>query len=260
MPAPMTLPIVSDWFRMRDVAPGLVQIDEPYAHEFVRGNIWWRQGRDRDLVVDTGLGAASLKQALRTVALTQARPWREPIVVLTHGHLDHAGGAAEFEDVRAHPGDIPAAVSSLHAPTFARELGIDADPGIPDGLFVTASPRNDWDPARHDVGHIAAAPLLGGQIVDLGDRQYEVLHLPGHTPGSLALFDRVHGELFSGDVVYDDQLLDSLHESDVTAYRQSMELLSELDVDTVRPGHGSSFDEYVLRRILSTYLERPHRA
>ena len=250
----MTLPVVADWFRMRDVAPGLTQIDEPYAHEFVRGNIWWRQGRDRDLLVDTGLGIASLREALRALTATQGRPWREPIVVLTHGHLDHAGGAAEFQDVRAHPGDVPAAVTSLHGPTFARQLGAKPDPSLPDGMLVSASPRVTWDPRHHDVGEIATAPAEAGDIIDLGDRQYEVLHLPGHTHGSIALLDRANRELFSGDVVYDDFLLDDLHESDPEDYRRSMDLLGGLDVNDVRPGHGSSFDRYVLHRIIHAYI------
>lgn len=252
----MTLPVVTDWFRMRDVAPGLTQIDEPYAHEFVRGNIWWRQGRDRDLLVDTGLGIASLRQALRTLTATQGLPWREPIVVLTHGHLDHAGGAAEFEDVRAHPGDVPAAATSLHGPTFAQQLGAKPDPSLPDGILVSASPRAAWDPRHHEVGEITTTPAEAGHIIDLGDRQYEVLHLPGHTHGSIALLDRVNRELFSGDVVYDDFLLDNLHESDPEDYRRSMDLLRRLDVNDVRPGHGSSFDHYVLQRIIRAYTSR----
>lgn len=249
----MTLPIVSDWFRMREVAPGLTQIDEPYVHEFVRGNIWWRRGSDRDLLVDTGLGIASLKEALRTMAAVRGRAWREPIVVLTHGHLDHAGGAAEFADVRAHPGDVPAAVTSLHGPTFARQLGVDPDPSLPTGMLVSASPRVTWDPEHHDVGEITAAPTEAGHIIDLGDRHYEVLHVPGHTHGSIALLDRANRELFSGDVVYDDHLLDDLHESDAHAYQRSMEMLGGLDIDVVRPGHGSSFDRFVLQRIIHAY-------
>lgn len=249
----MTLPIVADWFRVRDVAPGLTQIDEPYAHEFVRGNIWWRQGRDYDLLVDTGLGVASLREALRAMAAAQGRAWREPIVVLTHGHPDHAGGAAEFQNVRAHPSDAPAAVTSLDGPTFARQLGVKPDPSLPDGLLVSASPRAMWDPAHHEVGEITTVPAMAGDIIDLGDRQYEVLHLPGHTHGSIALLDRLNRELFSGDVVYDDELLDDLHESDARAYRRSMELLGGLDIELVRPGHGSSFDGYVLERIIRSY-------
>lgn len=250
----MTLPVVADWFRLRDVAPGLTQIDEPYADEFVRGNIWWRRGADRDLIVDTGLGAASVKALMWAAAIADRRPWREPIVVLTHGHLDHAGGAAEFDDVRAHPSDVPAAVTSLHGPTFASELGLSPDESFPRDLLVTASPRSDWDPAHHDVGEIDAAPLADGDVIDLGDRQYEVLHLPGHTHGSIALFDRTNRELFSGDIAYDDELLDDLPESDVPAYRRSMMRLSELDVESVRPGHGDSFDRSVLERIARTYL------
>jgi len=40
-----------------------------------------------------------------------------------------------------------------------------------------------------------------GDIIDLGDRAFEVLHLPGHSPGSIALFEAATKTLFSGDAI-----------------------------------------------------------
>ena len=47
-----------------------------------------------------------------------------------------------------------------------------------------------------------------GDVIDLGDRAFEVLHLPGHSPGSIGLWDPAAGTLFSGDAIYDGPLLE----------------------------------------------------
>jgi glyoxylase-like metal-dependent hydrolase (beta-lactamase superfamily II) len=98
--------------------------------------------------------------------------------------------------------------------------------------------------------------LVDGAKIDLGDREFTVLHLPGHTPASIGLFDEVGGALFSGDVVYDDILIDDCVGSDVGKYRDSMQRLIDLDVTVVHPGHGDSFGGARLREIASAHLER----
>lgn len=60
--------------------------------------------------------------------------------------------------------------------------------------------------------------------------------------------------LYSGDIVYDGGLIDNLPNSDMAAYRRSMQLLADLDVSVVHPGHGHSFDRPRLRQVAETYL------
>ena len=58
-----------------------------------------------------------------------------------------------------------------------------------------------------------------GDRIDLGDRAFSVLSLPGHTPGSIGLWDEADGTLFCGDAVYaEDPLIDQAPTSDVEAY------------------------------------------
>jgi glyoxylase-like metal-dependent hydrolase (beta-lactamase superfamily II) len=52
-------------------------------------------------------------------------------------------------------------------------------------------------------------------VIDLCDRVFEVLHLPGHSPGSIGLWERQTGTLFSGDAIYDGPLLDELRDSNI---------------------------------------------
>jgi glyoxylase-like metal-dependent hydrolase (beta-lactamase superfamily II) len=68
------------------------------------------------------------------------------------------------------------------------------------------------------------------------------------------LFDPGDGTLFSGDVVYDDVLLDSIAGSDPARYRASLGRLRDLPVRVVRPGHGPSFGRRRLHALIDRYL------
>lgn len=67
--------------------------------------------------------------------------------------------------------------------------------------------------------------LLLGDVINLGDRQLTVLHMPGHSRGSISLHDRENKLLFSGDVVYDGSMIDWLPYSRVSDYIGSCERL-----------------------------------
>jgi glyoxylase-like metal-dependent hydrolase (beta-lactamase superfamily II) len=56
------MPVLNPWYRSRVVADGVVRIDEPAVDDFLQANIWHVRGRERDLVVDAGLGVASLRR------------------------------------------------------------------------------------------------------------------------------------------------------------------------------------------------------
>jgi glyoxylase-like metal-dependent hydrolase (beta-lactamase superfamily II) len=93
-------------------------------------------------------------------------------------------------------------------------------------------------------------------VIDLGDRAFEVLHLPGHSPGSIALFERRSGILFSGDAIYDGPLLHDLPGSSTPDYVRTLRRLLELEVEIVHAGHDPSFGRSRLRQIAETYLAK----
>ncbi|GIM92047.1 MBL fold metallo-hydrolase [Paractinoplanes toevensis] len=245
-----------DWFTRAEVGGGVVRIGEPHVNALLSANFWWLRGTDRDLVIDAGLGVVSLRSAIPGMFE------REPMVLLTHAHLDHAGGAPEFDERAAHPAEaeilaagIPA---SLYGAELYAELGLDAAGEAVPELMIDVLPDPGYDPATYRVEPMTLHRTLNdGDRVDLGGRTLTVLHLPGHTPGSIALLEEHTGTLYSGDVVYDDTLIDDLPNSDVAAYRRSMEFLAGLDVSVVHPGHGHSFDRARLRQLAETYLHPP---
>jgi glyoxylase-like metal-dependent hydrolase (beta-lactamase superfamily II) len=106
---------------------------------------------------------------------------------------------------------------------------------------------------------VRAAPshlVRGGDEIDLGDRRFTIVDLPGHTPGSIGLIDHEDRALVSGDAVYDGGLIDTLPESDVETYLATMEVLRRIDVDVVYPGHGWPFGRARLRELAVEYLRK----
>ncbi|GAA3247850.1 MBL fold metallo-hydrolase [Dactylosporangium siamense] len=244
-----------EWFAQAQVGADVVRISEPHVNELLSANFWWLRGSDRDIVVDAGLGVVALRDAIPGLFE------RDPLVVLTHAHLDHVGGAPEFGDRAAHPAEaglLEAGVpASLYGAELYDKLGIDAAGEPVPELMLDVLPDPGYDPATYRIEPMTVHRTLDdGDRVDLGGWELTVLHLPGHTPGSIALLEERTGTLYSGDIIYDGGLIDDLPNSDVTAYRRSMQFLADLDVSVVHPGHGRSFDRTRLRRLAETYLRR----
>lgn len=97
-----------------------------------------------------------------------------------------------------------------------------------------------------------------GDVINLGDRQLTVLHMPGHSRGSICLHDKDNKILFSGDVVYDGSMIDWLPYSAVGDYIRSCQRLVEMvdkqEVDQIMPGHYNAFGAKRLHRLASTYI------
>ncbi|PKP77943.1 MAG: MBL fold metallo-hydrolase [Alphaproteobacteria bacterium HGW-Alphaproteobacteria-3] len=251
--------IAERWFERREMGDGITLLYESHVHPFIRCNIWFVRGRDRDLLVDTGTGVTSLKDAIADLT-------EKPLAaVATHIHYDHVGSLHEFGTRLMHEVEAPRMAdyrefAALTAEGFPPELraslsGYGLDGGK--GLLVDALPHDGYSldgyrvTSTHATGH-----LKEGDVVDLGDRHFSVFHLPGHSPGSLGLFEAASKTLFSGDAIYDGPLLDELPDSDIASYCRTIRRLRDLDVDIVHGGHDPSFGRARLVEICDAYLAR----
>lgn len=253
----LDLPVADPWFVTAQLADGVTHISEPHVHPLLRCNVWHVRGRARDLVVDTSLGLVPLRH------LVEHELDHELLAVATHVHADHVGGMHEFDARAVHSSeaDLLAAsgVVTLAISTFGpavRQPYVDAGYDVPDLLVDAAPPGglpSDTLPRR------PAPPtrvLDDGDIVDLGDRAFEVLHLPGHSAGSIGLWEATTGVLFSGDAVYDGPVLDELEGCDIPAYVATMRRLRALPVSVVHGGHEPSFGRQRLVELCDAYCAR----
>jgi glyoxylase-like metal-dependent hydrolase (beta-lactamase superfamily II) len=227
---------------VRALDHGITHIDEHHIDPFYRCNIWHLRGRDRDLVVDSGMGVVSLCAQV---------PWlleRKVLAVASHAHFDHVGNHHEF----AHRACHPAEAHILNEPRGDWNLAdrfavVEMFTALPPGGYAQSQYRVQPSPATQLVEH--------GDVIDLGDRVFEVVHVPGHSPGSIALWEKETGVLLSGDAVYNGPLVEDAYHSNTDDYIASMERLSTLPVSVVHGGHFPSFGRDRYRELIAEYLE-----
>jgi glyoxylase-like metal-dependent hydrolase (beta-lactamase superfamily II) len=254
----MSLQIADRWFEFERLSDDIIRIWEPHVIRVAQCNIWHVRGRDRDMLIDTGMGVASLHEAARHLfdkALT---------AVATHTHFDHVGSLHEFPDRIVHRAE--AAVMDRAAATFSM-MRDDHPAELIDTMvrggyeigpcFITALPHADFNLTEFSYPAAPATRTVEeGDVIDLGDRVFQVFDLPGHSPGSMGLWEEATGILFSGDAIYDGPLLDEVPGSDIPAYCETMRRLETLPARVVHAGHDPSFDGGRLKELARAYLER----
>ena len=173
------------------------------------------------------------------------------IAIATHCHIDHVGSFHEFDERLGHVNEADAFASMADDLTFQHLFRTNAF-----GASISALPSpgfrlKDWS--------LRPAPLTqsltDSDRIDLGDRTFTVLHLPGHSPGSIGLLDERDGLFFTGDAVYDDRLVDDIPGASVPDYLRTFARLKDLEFRVAHGGHGPSFTKARLAAIASDYFE-----
>jgi hydroxyacylglutathione hydrolase len=136
----------------------------------------WSDATKRGAVVDPGGDLDLIEQAIASTGMTVEK------ILLTHGHIDHAGGAAELKERLGVPIEGPHRTDLFlleHLADTGRSYGI-------------AGSRNVM-PDRW---------LEEGETIEVGEIAFEVLHCPGHSPGSVVFVNREAGVALVGDVLF----------------------------------------------------------
>jgi glyoxylase-like metal-dependent hydrolase (beta-lactamase superfamily II) len=185
-------------------------------------------GKDAAILYDTGFGIGDLKSMVES--LTDL-----PIIVVnSHNHGDHTLGNPQFPKVHIHELDAPFLSRMMEMPL--REVPAE---DVREYKYVQ---EDMVQPAKYEV-----ETFKDGHIFDLGGGyEFEVFHLPGHSPGGIALLDKKRRVLFSGDaLVWTPILIMSRPGMPITPYhtvekfREGLtRLISRMDAfDTIYPGH-----------------------
>lgn len=166
---------------------------------------------DNEAVVDTGTGNSfpDIKDRL---------PKGIKTIINTHCHFDHCGGNKKFRDC-------------LHAAIAIHEkdkIAVETGRGTMAEMFGESYKVLTADKA-----------LKEGSAIKTRNFSFEVIHTPGHTPGSICLYEKKNKILISGDTLFED----SVGRTDLGGSREqlqkSLDRLAELDVEYLLPGHGT---------------------
>ncbi|HIK55666.1 MAG TPA: MBL fold metallo-hydrolase [Synechococcales cyanobacterium M55_K2018_004] len=238
-------PVCDSWFSTQTINDRLYLITEPHYYWYNRANLWLIKGRSQDLLIDTGLGVSSLRSY---IAGLLDKPL---LAIASHIHFDHSAGMHEFDQRAIHAAEA----SALRTGDDYEALCTPGQGWMQDDHFECL-PYAGFTVKTYTLTACEPTHILNeGDVLDLGDRAFEVLHLPGHSPGCIALYDPQSRELFSGDVIYDGELLDELHCSHIPTYIKTYERLMQLPVETVYPGHYRTFGKDRYHEIIGEYLE-----
>jgi hydroxyacylglutathione hydrolase len=141
-------------------------------------------------------------------------------ILMTHTHYDHAGGAARMKELTQ--------AEILVHPVEGERIS-SGDMTVARACFFDAKMREfEW------------TPIDEGKTIDTGSAKFEVMHLPGHSEGSVGLWERESRSLIAGDTVFADGGIGryDLPTGNLGELRNSIERLSRLDVRNLYPGHG----------------------
>lgn len=249
------LKLADRWYARKAIADGITLIYEPHVHPVLRCNIWFIKGRETDLLIDTGLGLLSLKDAIADLT-------DKPVTALaTHIHFDHVGCLHEFDHRLIHSSEANRMVdyqefSFLTMIPELEDYQTHGDTKDFDDYLINAKPTEDFEIDQYKIASTSITRMLDeGDVIDLGDRHFEILHLPGHSPGSIGLWEDASGTFFSGDALYDGTLLDDLPDSNIPDYLNTMKRIRELPVNVVHGGHEPSFDRNRMIELATAYID-----
>lgn len=180
----------------------------------------------RAFLIDTGMGYQSIKkevEQMTTLPLT---------VLLTHAHWDHIGSVHEFKEASIF--DHPFEVKGVRQGFKSKQIEELTDQAL---FNVGFKPR----PFRA-AGTKSVHLLTADQILNSDTFEIQVLHTPGHTPGSVCFYVPQLHVLFTGDTLYPGPLYAQLPESNLNKYQQSIQHLSHLAQDKllILPGHNAT--------------------
>jgi len=211
------------------------------------------KGSEKALLIDTAYGLTDYR------ALTRELVGDLPLLVAnSHAHPDHNAGNNRFEAVM---------VGKQDAERDKGEVSPKDRADILEFMKDMLKPYPDFDPEAYYPGlSKEVIPLNEGDVIDLGDLKLRVMEIPGHTVGSVALWEKEKGWIFTGDTALTWEVWGQLRDSaPLHIYAESLEKLAALvpELNHVFPAHGvpeAPMGEFMLPPEILTIYARGTRA
>ena len=194
--------IAKDTYLISSAALGPTEDGKSLAPGTATGNSYLIVGEEKALLFDLAVGEPGVYAYAENLAQ------KEVMTVLSHGHFDHVYHLNTLKEAWLHKADE----------FLLRE-------GMP---VIQAPPVKDCPPLHY---------LAEEDWISLGNRSLKVLHIPGHTPGSILLLDEKTGILFSGDTGARRLLLGVSGKVDLKEFCGRLEALKTMEFDVMYSAH-----------------------
>lgn len=214
---------MKEWFTVESLDNDTYVISE-YNH-WEETHCYLLLGANRAVLIDTGLGVSNIKNVVDK--LTEL-----PIfVITTHAHWDHIGGHDLFEDISIHSLEVDWLSKQFPLPLQVVKSNLLKAPcQFPESFNI-----NNY----HIYQGIPTTILNDNSLIDLGNRQLQVLHTPGHSPGHICLYEEEKEYLYTGDLIYSG-CLDAFYPTTCPYdFMNSVNKIKDLPLKKLLPAHHS---------------------
>ena len=254
---------------MIEVAPNIYQVEIPlegnplkaiHSYILVEED---ESGQPTCHIVDTGFNAQPCKEALMSALETLNVSLKKSKLIITHLHSDHSGLAAQLNQtgVQILTGAVDGQmINDMTKRSYwegfeKRALMMDLEK---DKVGFNGHPGYKYCPKEE----ITYEALEEGDVLEIGSYTFEVLDIPGHTPGHIALFDREKGILISGDHILDPITPNiafwGFEWNILDVYFESLKKVRKLKVNLILPSHRKLITDHVKRidELMAHHMER----
>ena len=233
-----------EWFEVYKLLDATYAIYEPY--QFEEAISYLVIGKEKAVVIDTGTGIGDLERVVSKLNFLPVS------VVNTHGHWDHIGNNHQFKEIACYNNRacIDRLRSGMDNTSLQRSItGDSLWKPLPEG----------FDPATWKIPPVNPTALLeDGDTIELGGRTLEVIHTPGHSPGSICLLDKKNRIIFTGDTFFPGPLYAYPEDVDIEDYITSIDTLKERldEYDYLCSGHNDPWvKSEVIPRVAEAFRE-----
>jgi len=236
--------ISQEWFEVYKLLDATYAIYEPY--QFEEAISYLVIGKEKAIVIDTGTGIGDLRQVISELTSLPVS------VVNTHGHWDHIGNNHQFDEIACY--DSSECIERLRAGVDNASLQ-----GSITGDSIWKPLPEGFEPDNWKIYPLNPSSLLKeGDMIELGERTLEVIHTPGHSPGSMCLLDKKNRILFTGDTFFPGPLYAYPEDVNIEDYLASIEKLKKRldEYDYLCSGHNDPWVESeVIPRVAEAFQE-----
>ncbi len=172
---------------------------------------------EKVVMIDTGTGFEheELMEEVKEIV----SPDKIDYVIITHEHFDHCGGVKKIKEET---------MAEIMMHEIAAEI-VESGNSIYASFFGASQEKCSVD-----------VKFRGGEILNVGEGKLKIIYTPGHSPGSISIYEERSRTLFSGDTVFSGGYVGrtDFYGGDINALGKSILKLAELNVETLCPGHG----------------------